>query len=102
MIEIVQFRPFEKNTLRGFLTVRTPAGWEIHDICVHQKGAQRWLTMPAKPVKKETGETVWFPIIRLAERERWEAFQKATLAALDAFKPPAPKKEKADDGDIPF
>lgn len=101
-VEIIDFRPFEKNTLRGFLTVRTPSGWEIRDITVHQKNGQRWLGMPAKQYKKEDGETAWVPLIRMADKEKWEAFQKAVLAALDSFRPKEQEKPKKQDEDLPF
>lgn len=100
-IEIVEFRPFQKNTLQGFLTVRTPSGWEFKDITVHQKGSQRWLGMPAKQFKKEDGTTAWVPLIRMADKDRWESFQKATLAALDAYRPQQQETPSREE-EIPF
>jgi hypothetical protein len=49
-IEIVDFRPFEKNTLRGFATVRlTGVNLEIRDITIHEKNGNRWVSLPSKP-----------------------------------------------------
>jgi hypothetical protein len=99
VVEILEFRPFQKNTLQGFLTVRTPSGWEIRDIAVHSKNGKQWLGMPSKKVSKEGEADVWLPIVKLADPERWKQFQVETLKALDAYKP---VKEEKPENDVPF
>ncbi len=100
MVEIVEFRPFSKNTLQGFLTVRVPSGWEIRDITMHEKNGRRWISMPARPFKKEDGTESWMPVIKLPDPKRWEAFQAAVLKAMEDYRPTreVPKAEE----DIPF
>jgi hypothetical protein len=99
-IQIIEFRPFSKNTLQGFLTVRVPSGWEIRDIALHEKNGKRWLSMPARPYKKEDGTESWIPTIRLPDPAKMEAFQKAVLAAMADYAP-AKETPKAEE-DIPF
>ncbi len=84
-IEIVSFRPFPKNTLQGFATLRlTNIGLEIRDICLHEKNGKRWLAMPAKPYEKD-GKTVYAYIIDFYDKGRSDQFQAVALKALDAF-----------------
>lgn len=100
-VEIVEFRPFVKNTLQGFATVLLPSGMEIRDLTVHQKNGQRWIGFPARAYKKENGTEAWVPYIRIPDRERRDEFQKAVLAALDGYQPP--REEPAnDEQEIPF
>ena len=43
-IEIVDFKPHNQNTLKGFLTVRlTKTKLEIRSIALHEKNGGRWL-----------------------------------------------------------
>ena len=96
-IQIVDFRRYEKNTLRGFLTIQLePSGLQIADICLHQKNGKRWLSMPAKPYEKD-GETNWIPIVRFSDRENNDSFQEAALKAFDDY-----TNQEPDQDDIPF
>ena len=48
-IQISDWRPYRRNTLRGFLTVRFPFGLSVRDVTVHSNGTRRWIGMPGKP-----------------------------------------------------
>lgn len=85
-IEIVNFKKYEKNSLRGFLTVRLDQiGLEIRDIALHQRNGSRWLQLPAKPYKKPDGSQGWNYIVSFYEKPRFQQFQEVALKALDAF-----------------
>ncbi len=85
-LEIFNFRPHEKNTLRGFLTVRlTNVGLEIRDIALHKKNGKRWLQLPAKPYTKPDGGQGWSYILAFYEKKHFKRFQEVTLTALDAY-----------------
>ena len=49
MIEVTDWKPMVKNTLRGFCTVKFPMGLIVKDVTVHVKGDRRWCGLPAKP-----------------------------------------------------
>lgn len=84
-IEIVSFKPFSKNTLQGFATIRmTNVGVEIRDVTLHEKNGKRWIQLPSKSYEKD-GKALWACILDFYDKSRGEQFQKATLAALDAF-----------------
>jgi hypothetical protein len=84
-VEITSFKPFEKSSLRGFLTIRmSNIGLEIRDATVHQKDGKRWIGLPAKSFQKD-GEIRWSPICDFYDKARAEQFQRACLQALDEF-----------------
>lgn len=86
-VEIVQFKKLEKNTLRGFLTVRlTSVGLEVRDICLHEKNGKRWLQLPSKPYEKKGGGQAWAYILEFYEKEKADLFQTSTLKALEQFR----------------
>ena len=86
MIEVTDFRPYVKNTLQGFLTIRmTNVGLEIRDLALHKQNGKRWLQLPAKPYKKPDGSQGWSYILDFYEKARFNQFQEVTLKALDAF-----------------
>ena len=34
-VTIADWKPLQRNTLRGFLTARLPSGMNLHDVSVH-------------------------------------------------------------------
>ena len=100
-IEIVNFKKFSKNTLKGFVTIRlTNTSLEIRDCSLHTKSGKRWISLPAKSYKKEDGNQGWSYIVKFYDKARGEQFQKACLKALDTYL--ANKKNTGEMGDIPF
>lgn len=86
-IEIINFRPFLKNSLQGFLTLRLIAtGLEIRDIALHEKNESRWLSLPSKPYQKKDGTQAWSYILEFTDKEKSKQFQAAALEALDLFR----------------
>ena len=85
------FRPWPKNTLRGFASIRIgEIGLVIHDVAVHQQGGARWAQLPAKAhlhdgalVKDADGKIQYVKIMGHAQRP---AFSAAVIEhAPDAF-----------------
>jgi len=73
MIEIINYKPYQKNTLQGFLDLRmTQIGLEIRGICVHEKNGSRWLQLPSKPYTKEDGSQGWQYILEFYDKPRWQ------------------------------
>jgi hypothetical protein len=85
-IECRAFKPFAKNTLIGFVTLKiTPPGLVVNDICLHTKSGRRWLSFPAKPYQKEGATQQWYPIVEIEDREILRRFQAAGLEAIDRY-----------------
>lgn len=87
MIEIVSFRELNKNTLKGFVTVRlSNVGLEIRDIAIHEKNGKQWLQLPAKPYAKQDGSPGWSYILDFYDKDKLKSFQEVTLKMLQLFR----------------
>jgi DNA-binding cell septation regulator SpoVG len=105
-IECINWRPFGKNTLRGFATLQLASGLIIVDCTLHQKDNSRWVSMPGKPWTDPQGQTKYAQIVDFIDREPRERFSKAAVEAIDHFvakqseKPkPAQTGDRHDTGD---
>ena len=98
-MKILNFRKFEKNTLRGFLEVELPSGLCIRDLSYHVKNGSRWIGYPSKPYEKEDGSQSWVNQIWFEDKEVHNRFQRQLLAALDEH---FAMNRDEDPGDIPF
>jgi hypothetical protein len=79
-----EWKPFERNTLRGFLSIELPSGLILHGCTLHEKTGSRWVGLPAREYQKD-GERIWSPLIEFSTREVRQAFQEQALAAFDAY-----------------
>ena len=80
---VSEWKPFEKNTLRGFLSLILPSGLVIHDITLHEKNGRRWFNMAARPYKD--GKDGWQPLVEFSSRDVRDRFQAMALAAIDKY-----------------
>jgi len=82
MIEVLNFKKHEKNTLKGFFDVRISSfGLEIRGCCLHEKNGSRWVQLPSRPYEKD-GKQTWSYILEFYEKERKEWFSREVLKAL--------------------
>jgi hypothetical protein len=90
------FKPFQRNTLRGFVSIRiAELRLDIKDIAIHAKGDSRWAALPAKPMVDKngtalrdstTGKIQYSNIFEFTDRGTRNAFSNAVVAAvLDRF-----------------
>ena len=92
-VEISDFRPLEKGSLRGFVTVRIPAiRLTIKDVSVHASHGRWWVSLPAKAqldndkrqVEKD-GKPQYVNLLQFDTRIVADAFSAAVLRELDAL-----------------
>jgi len=96
-ITCLDFRPLVRNTLRGFATIKIrELRLEICDVTLHQKGAARWVQLPAKPqvrdgalVKDDAGKIQYVHIMDFDSREVRDAFSRACIDAVTRAFPDA-------------
>ena len=88
MIRCLRLRPYQKNTLRGFVDLElTRVGLILRDCTWHQHAdGKEWVGFPAKPYETKTGETAWQPLVEFAEgaKEAREQFRRQALDAIHA------------------
>jgi hypothetical protein len=93
MIVASDWRPMERNTLRGFMTLTlSPSGLRLRECTEHKKDGKRWIGLPSKPqlgaegrhrVDPSTGKKLYTPIVEITGTEARKRFQDAALAAVD-------------------
>ena len=82
---VTEYRAFEKNTLRAFISVELPSGIVISNLTYHKKGDSRWVSMPAQSFQKQDHSTGWKPIVDFNSKEARDRFQRAALDAIDSY-----------------
>jgi len=85
-MKILNFKPYEKNTLKGFLEVETPQGMVIKNLTWHKKEdgekTSEWLGLPAREYEKEDGSKAWANQVDFVTRNLYWDFTTAVLDAL--------------------
>jgi hypothetical protein len=84
-ILIADWKPHQKNTLRGFFTATMPSGLVIHDLMLHESNGKRWVGLPGRPWTDEKGTKQFVRIIEFSDRATADHFRDAVLSALDAY-----------------
>src|SRR5262249_34274206 len=78
------WKDYPKNTLLGFCDIEcVDVGVIIRKVCVHSKGGQRWVSLPAKPWTDKEGNQQWTPVVEFANSDVRAAFQSAAIKAID-------------------
>jgi hypothetical protein len=83
----LKLRRLNKNSLRGFVSLRLPSGLTLHDCSWHQQpDGREWIGLPSRSYQVADSTTKWAPIVEFdadATRER-QAFQRLALEAVHA------------------
>lgn len=80
-VTIDSYKPYEKNTLRGFVDIfLSNVGLHIVGCTHHSKDGREWVSFPAKQYEKD-GETKWQQTIFFDEKIH-KVFQRQALDAI--------------------
>ncbi|HEY7388845.1 MAG TPA: hypothetical protein VH640_10065 [Bryobacteraceae bacterium] len=82
-IQIADFRPLNKNTLRGFFSAMLPSGLVFHDLMLHERDDARWVGFPAREWTDKSGVKQYVRFIEFRDRETANRFRDEILTALD-------------------
>jgi hypothetical protein len=88
-LQLVEFKPVVKNSLRGFATV-TFSGLEIADVSVHAKNGRAWASLPSKPQldaqgqhrRDPNGKPLYSAILKWRSRDLADRFSGAVVELL--------------------
>jgi hypothetical protein len=97
------WRPLQKNTLQGFVTITiAELALRVHDVAIHQKSSSAWAALPARPWVKGTevvtgddGKIQYSAILEFASKEVRDAFSVAVIKAVRERYPDALSLEAA-------
>lgn len=84
------WRPMQRGSLQGFVTLHLASGLVIRDCTLHQAGEKRWIGLPGKPQidangdtrRGEGGKILYTPVVDVEAPQR-ERFQAQALRAVD-------------------
>ena len=88
------WKPYEKNTLRGFADLWLRAvRLHVRGCAVHEKNGKRWVQLPARPqldtahnlVRDAAGKIQYATILQFDDREVADRFNAAALEAIGEF-----------------
>ena len=94
---LLSWRPFIKNSLRGFAEVELPSGLRISDIPVLVGRNGPWASLPSKPIldrdgaqkRDANGKPQYAPILAWRDRELSDRFSAAVIELVRAANPGA-------------
>lgn len=81
---ILGFKPFEKNTLRGFFDIELASGLILRGCTLHTKTGKFWVGLPAKPYEGIDGGRNWAAIVDFRDKRTASRFQEIAVAAAVA------------------
>ena len=107
MIEISNIIAIRKGSLLATCDVYiAPWDMEINEVKILEKGANRWLSMPAKETVGSNGERKYTDIINFRKESTRARFRAQVSVAVDAFLEQNPDMEPEalikEDEPIPF
>lgn len=96
-VSLISWKPFAKNSLRGFATVRLGKSLKIADCGVHSSHGRRWVGMPSKPmidrdgavVRDDRGKVKYVPLVEWTNKESADMFSEAVIEAVEREHPGA-------------
>jgi hypothetical protein len=86
-IKILNLKPFEKNTLKGFFDLElADSGMILRGCTLHDRDGKRWIGYPGRPCRKDDGAEGWANIIDFVDNKAKYSFAKEALPhVLRAF-----------------
>lgn len=89
-IIVSDWKPVERNSLRGFCMVSLPSGLILHDVSVYCKDSRWWASPASKPMLDRDGKAMrgedwkikYLPIVSFASKEIRDRFSEQVIEAL--------------------
>lgn len=97
-LQLVAWTAVERNTLRGFASVKLRNGLTINDVSVHTTNGKSWASLPSKPMLDRNGMAVrdaangkirYLPVLAWPNKPTADRFSIAVVAAVEAAHPDA-------------
>jgi hypothetical protein len=90
-ITIADWKARSSGTLAGFFTAHLPSGLTLHELMLHHRDGQVWISFPSKPMLGADGTALrddrgkvryGAPLIEFTSRAARDRFIEQVLAAL--------------------
>jgi hypothetical protein len=73
---ILNFKAFNRNTLKGVFDLELPSGLVTCGAMLHESHGKFWVAMPGKPYAKPDGSQAWSKVLDFRDRETSDKFQR--------------------------
>ncbi len=107
MLEVKNINAINKGSLLATCDVRiVPWTITLHEVKIFEKGANRWIGLPAKELTTSTGEKKYVELISFDNENAKNRFRNQIMGAIDKFLAANPDMKPEDvikeDEDLPF
>jgi hypothetical protein len=88
---VLDWRPCERNTLRGFAKIKIPAwGLTLDGVALHEKEDRKWAQLPARPqidkdgnvMREDSGKIKYAAIMEFTDKRKAWNFSDEVVAAV--------------------
>src|SRR5437870_6719776 len=84
-ITVSNWKPLNRRSLRGFLTLTLPSGLIIHNCQLIDAGGKVWIGLPAQRFSRADGTIYYVPVLDFVSRAARRRFGLSALQAVEAF-----------------
>lgn len=107
MIEVENINAVDKGSLLATCDVHIiPWKLRLHEVKIFQKGANRWIGLPAREYSNDMGEKKYIELITFDSEAVKNRFRSQIMGAIDKFLEQNPDMKPVDvintDDDMPF
>ena len=107
MIEVQNINPIQKGSLLATCDVHIkPWHMTLHEVKIFEKGANRWIGMPAKEFTTPEGEKKYTDLVTFDNENVKNRFRSQVMGAIDKFLEANPEMTPEDvvkeTDDLPF
>lgn len=89
-IIIDKFTPYERNTLKGFITLilkdaKNDFEMFIPGFTLHEKDGRRWIEVPGRPPTNPEKDKTWGKVCDFYDKRKEKKFKQKLMKALDKY-----------------
>jgi hypothetical protein len=88
-MRLLTFKPFVKNSLRGFIDIELGIGLQITEASLHVSHGKVWVSLPSKPMLDadgrhlvRNGKKQYWPMLAWRDKRLADTFSKAVVALV--------------------
>lgn len=86
MIEVSNINPINKGDILATVSVHIrPWKLKIHEVCIFQKGLNKWISLPSRKYENKEGETKYFKLLEFDDSGAEKRFRDQIVHAVDEY-----------------